>query len=483
MKVALKLFLAATLGILCLFTFFAYSRAKGELRVFDVNLRQGHELIGSTLAQCVASTWVSGGRDNALKLIEQADEYRPRLRIGWLDADGTQICRQPMFTQHLTDVGGQISHAFRDDPRMPGHTYLVTAVPVKLDAKLIGAIEIAESLAARQEYISENVRRIAGRSLLNLTISGTIVLSLGIWMIGRPLRLLTIKAQRVGAGDLARPLTIKQHDEIGQLAKEFNVMCDRIAAANARAEAEMSVRLKAMEQLRHADRLITVGRLASGIAHELGTPLNVINGRVAMLLRGNVDAETTRHYLQEIENQSSGMAAIIRQLLDFARRREPKTMTVELNALARRIARLVEAMATKKDVRVNVIAGDAVMAEGDATQLEQVMSNLVVNAIYACSQGGKVDIACGSDTAHHAAGGVNTQRVFVSVSDDGHGMETAIEERIFEPFFTTKDVGQGTGLGLSVAHGIVQDHGGNIEVTSSPGQGSTFTVYLKRAHV
>jgi signal transduction histidine kinase len=108
-------------------------------------------------------------------------------------------------------------------------------------------------------------------------------------------------------------------------------------------------------------------------------------------------------------------------------------------------------------------------------QLEQVMSNLVVNAIHACKEGGRVDISCGL----RETGGVT--RAFIRVEDDGHGMDAPTKERIFEPFFTTKEVGQGTGLGLSVAHGIVQEHGGSIEVESTPEHGSRFSVFLPMA--
>jgi len=124
---------------------------------------------------------------------------------------------------------------------------------------------------------------------------------------------------------------------------------------------------------------------------------------------------------------------------------------------------------------VAVVSSEPVWARGDAVQLEQVMSNLVVNAIHACAEGGRVEISCGVRSEGGEA------RAFVRVSDDGHGMDAATRERIFEPFFTTKDVGQGTGLGLSVAHGIVQDHGGSIEVESVPQQGSRFSVFLPMA--
>jgi signal transduction histidine kinase len=159
----------------------------------------------------------------------------------------------------------------------------------------------------------------------------------------------------------------------------------------------------------------------------------------------------------------------------FARRREPKVAAADLLAGARAIQRLVSPIATKCKVHVAVVSSEQVLALADAVQLEQVMSNLVVNAIHACVPGGRVEISCGFCEVD------GVRRAFVRVTDDGHGMDEATRERIFEPFFTTKDVGQGTGLGLSVAHGIVAEHGGSIHVQSEARQGSSFSVLLPTA--
>jgi len=293
--------------------------------------------------------------------------------------------------------------------------------------------------------------------------------------VGRPLGQLADKANRVGRGDLTGPLALAQRDEIGELAREVNAMCERLVEANSKSQRETLARIAALEQLRHADRLITVGRLAAGIAHELGTPLNVIGGRVKMLRRGKVQPPVADEYLAIIAEQTERMTSIIRQLMDFARRREPKVAAADLQACAHAIRRLVMPIAQKRRVEVVVASSEPVLALGDAVQLEQVISNLVVNAIHACAEGGRVQISCGL----REEGG--TRRAFLRVEDNGHGMDAATQERIFEPFFTTKDVGQGTGLGLSVAHGIVEEHGGSIEVESAPERGSRFSVLLPMA--
>src|SRR5690606_10239827 len=155
------------------------------------------------------------------------------------------------------------------------------------------------------------------------------------------------------------------------------------------------------------------------------------------------------------------MTRIIRQLLDFAGRRDPRATATDLHTIARSIQRLVEPIARKHQVEVALQGEERAMALGDPVQLEQVLSNLVVNGIHACAAGGRVEISCGTEV-HSASSGATseTKRAFLRVSDDGQGMDEETQARIFEPFFTTKEIGQGTGLGLSVAHGIVLENGG-----------------------
>jgi signal transduction histidine kinase len=188
---------------------------------------------------------------------------------------------------------------------------------------LIGVIEIAESLGVRDAFLRSSVESTALATATMVLVSSIVVLVFGVWLVGRPLALLTDKANRVGRGDLTGPLSLSQNDEIGVLAREVNAMCERLLEANAQTERETLARISALEQLRHADRLITVGRLAAGVAHELGTPLNVIGGRVKMLRRGDPQPAVREEYLGIIAEQVERMTSIIRQLRDFARRREP----------------------------------------------------------------------------------------------------------------------------------------------------------------
>jgi two-component system NtrC family sensor kinase len=239
-------------------------------------------------------------------------------------------------------------------------------------------------------------------------------------------------------------------------------------------------KLKALDQLRHADRLATVGKLASGIAHELGTPLNVVGGRAKMILRSDGLSETAANHARIVVEQSARIADIIRQLLGFARASESRKQSGDLRLLIEQAAHLLAPLAKKKSVEITLgLPPKPVAAEVDQGQIHQVLTNLLVNSIQASQGAGIVSIRLdrGVPPVDDQAG---TERdcAIITVSDQGPGIPEEVLPHIFEPFFTTKGVGEGTGLGLSLAWGIVQEHSGQIRAKNRDGGGAEFTVVL-----
>jgi two-component system NtrC family sensor kinase len=159
-----------------------------------------------------------------------------------------------------------------------------------------------------------------------VVLSGGLLLLIGVVMIGRPMRRVIEKTRRVGAGDLEGPLHIRTHDEFAKVAAALNQMCEQLKASQQAVRAEIEARLKTLEQLRHADRLKTIGTLVSGIAHELGTPLNVVSGRAGLIASGRLSPAEVADSARIIKEQVQRMTGIIRQLLDFARRKTPKRL-------------------------------------------------------------------------------------------------------------------------------------------------------------
>jgi len=311
---------------------------------------------------------------------------------------------------------------------------------------------------------------------------GIVVLLLGVTVVGNPLERLIEKTRLVGAGDLSGPLDISHHDEFSELAAALNVMCEQLAAAREELRQETDARIAALEQLRHAERLTTVGRLASGMAHELGTPMNVASVRAELIIEEAPSADAVAS-AKIIKSQVDKMAGIIRQLLDFARRRGPRKDRTSLSTLIKETTNFMEALAKSKNVEIKLaLEDDPLVTLADAGQLQQVLSNLLMNAMQAMPNGGAINVRL--DHGEFRPPAITRDDVHlgdyarIDVKDEGTGISKDHLNHIFDPFFTTKEVGEGTGLGLSIAYGIVEDHGGWIDVESAVGQGSCFSVYL-----
>jgi signal transduction histidine kinase len=244
-----------------------------------------------------------------------------------------------------------------------------------------------------------------------------------------------------------------------------------VSELRAYVERERTLRAMAIDQLRHAERLNVIGTLAAGVAHELGTPLNVIAGCAELIAETNEDASIRKRTTMILE-QIQKVSSIIRRLLDFGHRGRTETTTVDLNALAHTATELLQSTARKRGCSIVLDPGPDAHTLGNAPELEQVLSNLILNGLQAMHEG-EVHVQVGVDRTRQIAS--------IAVEDQGSGIPPEHLPRIFDPFFTTKGVGEGTGLGLSVSYGIVRDHRGTIEVDTTPGRGSRFTVLLPLA--
>jgi signal transduction histidine kinase len=265
------------------------------------------------------------------------------------------------------------------------------------------------------------------------------------------------------------------------LSAELDAMVQKLGTLHARAESEASARIAAVERMRHADRLATVGTLAAGIGHELGTPLHVVAGRAKRIADLPGVTDKVREEAESIRTQAERMRAIVEQLLTFARKPSGLPTRVALADVAARVATWLEPIARKKNARVEVLAGEARgPCRAHAGLVEQAVTNVTMNAIQAVSEGGTVQIKTREDLRPSTAAASGRWSV-LEVIDDGSGIPPEIRSQIFDPFFTTKPVGQGTGLGLAITHEIVQEHGGIIAVesrTSTEGDGHGTTMRL-----
>ncbi len=262
-----------------------------------------------------------------------------------------------------------------------------------------------------------------------------------------------------------------QLDE-GAFLKEERSLIDAIARQVAliieRRQAEED-KSRLQDQLRHADRLATIGLLAAGVAHELNEPLGNILGFAQLAKKCHGLPETAKQDIEKIESASLHAREVIKKLLVFARQMPPEKTQVNLNQVGEETLDFFESRCTEAGIELQCsLAPHLPEITADPAQLNQVLVNLVVNALQAMPRGGKLMVrtrACDNN-------------VSLIVEDTGVGMSQDVLERIFVPFFTTKDVGQGTGLGLPVVHGIVTSHGGGIQAESKVGRGTRFEIRL-----
>jgi signal transduction histidine kinase len=224
-------------------------------------------------------------------------------------------------------------------------------------------------------------------------------------------------------------------------------------------------------QLRQTERLAELGTLAAGMAHEIGTPMNVILGRAEHLLQRTTD-ERVQKGLGIIITQVERITKIMNQLLTFARRCPIERRPIDLRRIIADCLDIVQERVARHRIIVEMVCPDDMpLVYADPDQMSQVLLNLVINALHAMPNGGVLRI-----TLSLSEGSVK-----LVIVDTGHGIAKQDLPKIFNPFFTTKEVGKGTGLGLTVVHGIVQEHGGSIEVDSEPGRGTSFTIILPLA--
>jgi PAS domain S-box-containing protein len=238
------------------------------------------------------------------------------------------------------------------------------------------------------------------------------------------------------------------------------------------------------EQLRQAQKMDAVGRLAGGVAHDFNNLLMVINGYTEVLLEQLEQGSAMHHKVQSIQQAADRAATLTRQLLAFSRKQLLELKVVDVNIVIGDMERLLRPLIGENIELVTRLSPETGHTRADAGQLEQVIMNLVVNAKDAMPEGGKLTVESSDVTVRHS---FREHRFIqpgryavISVTDTGHGMDKETQSRIFEPFFTTKEKGKGTGLGLSTVYGIVKQSSGYVFAQSELGAGTTFYVYLPR---
>jgi signal transduction histidine kinase len=260
------------------------------------------------------------------------------------------------------------------------------------------------------------------------------------------------------------------------VAEAFNEMALQLDAARGRLQAETERVVELEDELRRAATLAVAGRLATALAHEVGTPLNIVSGRAEVVLKALRPGDPAREDLQVIIGQIDRITRIINSLLDTVRPHRPELRPTAMAEILDPLLPLLRHAARQRHVRLETAVSPELPAMlADGSQLQQVLINLVVNALEATPARGRVTVRAERLTRDGAAG------VGISVADTGSGIAPEHVPRLFEPFFTTKPRGQGTGLGLAISREIVRAHGGDIAVETKVDTGTTLTAWIPAA--
>ena len=360
--------------------------------------------------------------------------------------------------------------------------------------KVLGVLDVALNL----DRVDEDVAALQRRSLL---VTGIHVVLIGIFIVffsrrfvDRPIRELIDGTRAVSAMQLDKPIEINSSEELGELANSFNVMRERLQQARAEThrftqelEAKSEERAKqlqiAHQKLLQSDRLASLGQLSASVAHEINNPLSGVLNLSKLMQRILTDdgvpasrVQEFRRYLSQVINETARVGRIVSDLLAFSRRSKPQSKRTDLNEIVRNTISLLSHKLKLSNVEVEENpAPDLPAVRCDSSQMQQVVINLVMNGAEATQPRGNGKVIVRTSTRS------DEKTAVLEVEDNGEGIPPEFLSKIFDPFFTTKGEGKGVGLGLSVVYGIVEAHGGELEVNSSLGKGTVFTVTLPLA--
>lgn len=398
--------------------------------------------------------------------------------ITQLDAELSQLQAAVNRARNRTGTpDGGITQAISDDPKVRLHHENARRCAEHLRLAIIDDIQTGIRQSNRTIRQSQWVVGVATGWAVVLVL--TLLYYFRVWMFA-PIRQLQAGVARVHGGDFGHPITLSSGDELQELADEFNAMTARLAAIYDDLARQVNERSR---QLVRSERMVSVGFLAAGVAHEINNPLasilfcsealdrRLLEVLAAMKSTGGVisaaDTEVLTRYMKMIQQEALRCKDITQKLLDFSRTGERKREPTDLAGLVRGVLEVARHLPNCRGKNIAFEPSSYIVAPVNAQDLKSVILNLVVNALDSMDDTGKLSITLGT-TAGHA------ELVF---TDTGCGMAPDVLQNIFEPFYTKSRTGKGTGLGLFISHQIIDQHGGTIEAASpGPGRGSTFTV-------
>jgi len=463
MRLSLKLSLFTALGILVVLAGDGYLRVQREHKRLMDELRRDHYSLAHALKLAAEASADRAGPQRALQLLKDVDRRESGLEIRW--------AADPLRALKKTTSAVTQDAATR-------RRYLVTRIPLQLGQP--GQLVLSQSLSTTDKYTSATVVGALQLSVLLIVLSTAIIFAVGWWLLGTPLRMLVASARQIGSGDFSTRVFLRRRDEMGMLARELNLMCERLSETREHAIEESASKQLALERLGQADRWTTLGKLAVGMADSLDAAVQDIKTRASTLRDAPLESTYQAHALA-IEARAEQLAKLSRRVRDYA---APAELVSEqdLARIARDAVGLLEQTAEHQGVRVEVESDPETVAIcAQATRLQQLTIHLVLNALEASPAGGVVRVGAHRNCRPYLSDGLKigpSSYVCLVVEDEGAGMSAEVRERMFEPLYTTREGGKRSGLGLAAVSEIVQEHRGFIGVDTAPSAGTRITVFL-----
>jgi signal transduction histidine kinase len=469
-RIGTRLTLVLLLCILPVLAAYTYWNVK-QSNVYVNQLKQSARAASSGLAASVDE------EVNAQEWNKIADAFRQMdaegTRSALLRKDGKLWYSLPDFPAQLI-AAAQVQFAQRNSaefgPTAGVKNWFCELVPLKNPGgEVIGyLLEVQDWTKVARDTRAQSIASFVVAVVLMGVVATVIPLTVHRG-VSRPLANLSAKVMKFSSDDSDRG----QGSEVELLGEEFRRLDQQLNRARSDLEQRHRRELELERELQRADRLATIGALAAGLAHEIGTPMGVIRVRAEALQQDETISADSRVKLGVIVRQIDRIARIVRMLLDYARKSESHKAICDLRTIADRALALLEPEAVHRNVRTIAQLGESpLLINCDADQIEQVFVNMIMNALDAMQRdGGTLTVT--AQTEHKRDG----SRVMLAFEDTGPGVAPEHEDRLFSPFFTTKEPGKGTGMGLAVSQSIVREHDGEITFSSGP-SGSRFVVAI-----
>ena len=343
--------------------------------------------------------------------------------------------------------------------------YITAYEPIRnIDGEVIGILYVG-----MLEHRFADMRRNTILIFLSITLTGVILSFIVAYFLAtdlvKPIKRLVKASQELSKGDFSYRVEPMSRNEIGELERTFNFMASSLK------KRDDEMREETQRQLIQSEKLASVGRLAAGVAHQINNPLTGILTYSSLLLRKKPEGDTEREDLQVVVDETMRCRKIVKGLLGFSRQAEPQKESVDINSIIQNSLALTKNQALINDVKVTTELSDQVPAIVlDGGQIQEVFLNVILNAIDAMPDGGILSVSSNMLEGE--------QFIQIRFADTGYGIPPENIDKVFDPFFTTKDASKGTGLGLAVAYGVIEKHGGRIKMESVTGKGATCIIDL-----